>query len=245
MQYADKHAPQILAGIGIAGMWTAVVMAAKATPPALRAVTVAEREKGHALTGWETFKACWKVYSPAFFTGVLSTVCLVSSTRVSVHRQAALSAAYALATDSLKEYQEKTLAVVGEKKEKEIRDRVACDQRAQAPVNPVTIVQTGTGTQLCYEHTSGRYFYSSIDSIKKAVNEVNALINMDGSASLNDFYNALNLSETELGYDLGWALQYKGLMDVYFTSDLAKEYNNTPCLVVNYKVPPVYNYGNY
>ena len=70
-------------------------------------------------------------------------------------------------------------------------------------------------------------------------------MNTEGTANLNDFYDALQLSETEMGFNIGWSLANKGLMDVYFTSDLAREYNNTPCIVVNFKVPPVYNYENY
>lgn len=245
IQYADKHASEILMIVGIGGMWTAGAMVMRATPPALRAIDAAERKKGSALTNWETVQTCWKVYAPAVFTAMLSTVCLVGSARASLHRQAAMSAAYAIAENSLKEYQEKTLEVVGEKKEQEIRDKVACAERAQTPVNPVAIVQTGNGNSLCYDHLSGRYFWSSIDGIRKAVNEVNALMNTEGTANLNDFYDALQLSETEMGFNIGWSLANKGLMDVYFTSDLAREYNNTPCIVVNFKVPPVYNYENY
>ena len=42
----SKHSPEILTGIGIAGMITTTILAVKATPKALSLVKQAEEEKG-------------------------------------------------------------------------------------------------------------------------------------------------------------------------------------------------------
>ena len=51
-----KHSPEILTGIGIAGMTAAAVMAVKATPKALRMVDEKEIRDGKRLTTGEIVK---------------------------------------------------------------------------------------------------------------------------------------------------------------------------------------------
>ena len=57
-----KHSPEILTGIGIAGMIATTVLAVKATPKALEYIDTATYEKEEPLTPVETVKACWKCY---------------------------------------------------------------------------------------------------------------------------------------------------------------------------------------
>ena len=59
-----KHSPEILTGIGIAGMTAAAVMAVKATPKALRMVDEKEIRDGKRLTTGEIVKTTWKCYIP-------------------------------------------------------------------------------------------------------------------------------------------------------------------------------------
>ena len=52
-----KHSPEILTGIGIAGMITSTVLAVKATPKAMARVEEAREEKGEDLTKAEVAAA--------------------------------------------------------------------------------------------------------------------------------------------------------------------------------------------
>ena len=61
----SDHSPEILTGIGIAGMITTTVLAVKATPKALMLIEDAKEEKKDKLTVTETVKAAWKPYIPA------------------------------------------------------------------------------------------------------------------------------------------------------------------------------------
>ena len=92
---AKKHTPEILTGLGIAGMITTTVMAVKATPKALKLIEAAEREKYNEshdtdkfstgkepLTTVETVKVAWKPYVPAMVTGAASIGCLVGASSV-------------------------------------------------------------------------------------------------------------------------------------------------------------------
>ena len=239
-----KYSPGILTGIGIAGMIGATFMAVKATPKALYLIeTKKEESEVEELTPVETIKICWKCYIPATLTTVLSAVCLIGASTVSAKRNAALATAYSISEAALREYQEKVVEVVGEKKEKAVRDAVAKNQIDRDPVtkSEVVIIDSNSNT-LCYEPLSGRYFKSTIDKIKKAEIKLDRQMIQEMYVSLNDFYWEIGLDETDLGDKMGWNLS-KGYMDLSFSSQLADD--GTPCAVIVYGIPPVYDYQNY
>ena len=239
-----KYSPGILTGIGIAGMIGATFMAVKATPKALYLIEAKKEESEvEELTTVETIKICWKYYIPATLTTVLSAVCLIGASTVSAKRNAALATAYSISEAALREYQEKVVEVIGEKKEKAVRDAVAKDQIERDPVtkSEVVIIDSNSNT-LCYEPLSGRYFKSTIDKIKKAEIKLDRQMIQEMYVSLNDFYWEIGLDGTDLGDKMGWNLS-KGYMDLSFSSQLADD--GTPCAVIVYGIPPVYDYQNY
>ena len=239
-----KYSPGILTGIGIAGMIGATFMAVKATPKALYLIeTKKEEAEVEELTPIETIRTCWKCYIPAALTTVVSAACLIGASTVSAKRNAALATAYSISEAALREYQEKVVEVIGEKKEKAVRDAVAKDQIERDPVtkSEVVIIDSNSNT-LCYEPLSGRYFKSTIDKIKKAEIKLDRQMIQEMYVSLNDFYWEIGLDGTDLGDKMGWNLS-KGYMDLSFSSQLADD--GTPCAVIVYGIPPVYDYQNY
>ena len=239
-----KYSPGILTGIGITGMIGATFMAVKATPKALYLIEAKKEESEvEELTPVETIKTCWKCYIPATLTTVVSAACLIGASTVSAKRNAALATAYSISEAALREYQEKVVEVVGEKKEKAVRDAVAKDQIERDPVtkSEVVIIDSNSNT-LCYEPLSGRYFKSTIDKIKKAEIKLDRQMIQEMYVSLNDFYWEIGLDGTDLGDQMGWNLS-KGYMDLSFSSQLADD--GTPCAVIVYGIPPVYDYQNY
>lgn len=239
-----KYSPGILTGIGITGMIGATFMAVKATPKALYLIEAKKEESEvEELTPVETIKTCWKCYIPATLTTVVSAACLIGASTVSAKRNAALATAYSISEAALREYQEKVVEVVGEKKEKAVRDAVAKDQIERDPVtkSEVVIIDSNSNT-LCYEPLSGRYFKSTIDKIKKAEIKLDRQMIQEMYVSLNDFYWEIGLDGTDLGDKMGWNLS-KGYMDLSFSSQLADD--GTPCAVIVYGIPPVYDYQNY
>ena len=243
-RFLTKYIPGILTGIGIAGMIGATFMAVKATPKALYLIEAKKKESEvEQLTPVETIKTCWKCYIPATLTTVVSAACLIGASTVSTKRNAALATAYSISEAALREYQEKVVEVIGEKKEKAVRDAVAKDQIEKDPVtkSEVVIIDSNSNT-LCYEPLSGRYFKSTIDKIKKAEIELDRQMIQEMYVSLNDFYWEIGLDGTDLGDKMGWNLD-KGYMDLSFSSQLADD--GTPCAVIVYGIPPVYDYQHY
>lgn len=241
----SKHSPQILTGIGIAGMITTTVLAVRATP---RALEIIEEEKirryketdDESITKVEIVKTCWKCYIPTVITGALSVSCLIGGMSVSTRRTAALAAAYQLSERAFTEYKEKMIDTIGEKRVQTVKDKIAEDRLQKNPVSKSEIVVTNKGETLCLDPISGRYFKSDIERIKKAENVLNKqmLHDITGYVALNEFYDELGLDHTSIGDDLGWNVN--NLIDMDFTSQIAD--NGTPCIVLDYQVAPKYDY---
>lgn len=244
-----KHSPEILTGIGIAGMITTTIMAVKATPKALEIIKDERLERADndenfiygstPLPAKDVIRVTWKCYIPAAVTGALSVVCLIGASSVNVRRNAALATAYTLSESALKDYQEKVIETIGEKKEQDVRDAVAKERIARDPVSSREVIITERGNTLCYDVISGRYFKSDIDKLKKAENELNRQMRDEIRISLNEFYDELGLGHIAVGDDLGWNIE-KGYIELDFSSQLADD--ETPCLVIGHSNLPVYDY---
>lgn len=240
-QFANRHSPEILTGIGIAGMITTTVLAVRATPKALQLIEEKKNEDWvDELSPLEVVKTAWKPYVPAAVTGVASVACLIGASSVNAKRNAALATAYKLSETALSEYREKVIETIGEKKEKTVRDKVAEERVKKNPVSKSEVIVTNNGTTLCFDPISARYFKSSIDKIKRAENELNKqmLHDISGYVSLNDFYDELGLDHTSVGDDLGWNVDR--LIDISFSSQLND--NGEPSVVLDYLVAPKYDF---
>jgi hypothetical protein len=109
----------------------------------------------------------------------------------------------------------------------------------QNPLGINEVVITEKGNTLCYEVISGRYFRSDIEKLRKEVNDLNKTILHEDYISLNDFYYGIGLKGTKQGEELGWSVN-DGLIDLQFSSTLAED--GTPCLVLDYRPAPRYDY---
>lgn len=238
-----KRSPEILTGIGIAGMISASILAVRTTPKALELIREREDElKVEKLPVGETVKTTWKCYIPAVSTCILSAACIIGASSVHAKRNAAIAAAYKLSEKALIEYKDAVIETIGEKKELEVRDKMAEKRIEKDPISKTEVIVTDKGSSLCYDSISGRYFKSDIETIKRAENVINKQMLSDMYVSLNDFYDELGLDFTKMGRELGWSVD-NGLIDIHFSSQLADD--GTPCLVVEYYTPPRYNFDRF
>ena len=240
-QFVSKRSPEILTGIGIAGMISTAVLAVKATPKAMELIEEKKREEWlDKLSPVEIVKVAWKPYIPAIVTCVTSTACLIGASSVSAKRNAALATAYKLSETALTEYREKVIETIGEKKERTVRDKVAEERVKKNPVSKNEVIITGNGKTLCFDPISGRYFMCSIETIKRAENTLNKqmLHDISGYVSLNEFYDEIGLDHTSVGDDLGWNTDQ--IIDIDFSSQLND--NGEPSVVLDYLVAPKYDF---
>ena len=249
-----KHGPEILTGLGIAGMVTTTILAVKATPKALELLQEKEKESidkqvkagvpyeeiKNGLPPIEIVKTTWKCYVPAAVTCVVSVSCLIGASSANVRRNAALYSAYKLSETALTEYKEKVVETIGEKKEQTIKEKIDKDRIEKNPVSTSEVIITRKGNTLCYDYLSDRYFESDIDQIKKVENVLNKqmLHDLCGYVSLNEFYDELGLNHIGVGDDIGWNVDR--LIDIRISSQIADD--GRPCIVVNHENAPFYEY---
>lgn len=239
-----KHSPGILTGIGIVGLLATSVMAVDATPKAMELIREKKEELGvEKLTAAETVKATWKCYIPAAVTAATSVACIVGANSVNAKRQAALATACTLSETAMREYKDKVVETIGEKKEREVMDAIAKDKIEKNPVSKSEVILTNKGDTLCFDPWSSRYFKSDAEKLRKAVNDLNYQLINEGCVTLNDFYYDIGLEETRPGETLGWNINRGGQVQFRFSSQVAED--GTPCLVLEFINPPSYDYSQY
>lgn len=249
-----KHSPEILTGIGIAGMIGTTILAVKATPKAMKLIEEAEEDKflennpeavvveREPLTVVETVKAAWKPYIPAIVTGTAAVGCLVGGNSIHARRNAALATAYQLSTTALKEYKAKVVETIGERKERVIHDKLAEDKVKETSFKQNEVIFTGKGETLCLDMQSGRVFKCDRNKIETARNELNHRMNigMEMYISLNEFYDEIGLPRIPMGDQLGWRVD-RGMIDIHFGAILNED--NEPCMTIEFLVPPEYGFN--
>ena len=244
--FLGKHSPEILTGIGIGGMVTSTVLAVKATPKALVLLEEARTNEDGTLedklTIVETVKVAWKPYVPAIAVGIASISCIIGASRVNYKRNAALATAYALSERTLINYRDKVIETLGEKKEKEVRDKISQDEIDKKPISSSQVIITPKGNTLFMDSITGRYFRSDLDSIKKAVIELNMEISHQNYISLNEFYSNIGLDRISNGDNLGWNID-NGYVEIDYSTCLAD--NDEPCIVIDYISQPKYDFDKF
>lgn len=242
-RFLEKHSPTILTGLSIAGLISTVVLAVKATPKALQILeeeTKPNKFLTVELSTLEKAKLVYPCYLPAAIMGGVTIACTIGANSINLKRNAALATLYSISEAALKEYQSKIVETIGKGKAQKIKDSIYQGKLKKNPVSEHNLIITGRGDTLCYDDHSGRYFKSDIENIRKKQNDVNRDLLFDGYVSLNDVYYALGLSNTKLGYQLGWKVE-DGQIEFKFSSHLAED--GTPCLVIDYEPQPKIGYN--
>lgn len=249
-EFANRHSPALLTGLGIAGFITAVVLAVKATPAAEDLITMAEDEKEDSLTPIETVKAGWKPYIPAMITIVASTGCVLGAAKIQNDRYAELTTAYAISQAIVKRYQEKTAEIAGEEKAKKIDDEVnheiACSKPIQDSVSKLP-PSSIPGMHPFSDTLSLQSFYASVQMLKSAEAELNRRMftGQEPYITVSDLYDELNyqgiyppLKHTALSAEYGWYAD-KGGIEFDICDGIPLEHSNwndgTPCYVMSFK----------
>ena len=238
-----------MVGGGIAGMVIAGVTAVRVTPKA--SMLLEERrcskhdaylentEANPQLTIKDYIQVTWKYYLPPIALATVSAGAIIFAHKVDRKENAALAAAYAISESRLKEYSEKVLETVGEKKEKEVRNAIDKDRvNNNQPVDS-EIISTGQGDTLCMDAWNGRYFYSDIEVLRRAAVDLSRAVLNDETVTLNDFYDRIDLPQTKNGDFFAWEIgNHHEMIELSFSSQL--DFKKRPVLVMDFKFAPTY-----
>lgn len=260
----QKKSPEILTGLGIAGMITTVILAVKATPKALDLIDE-EVEKQNSklsqeaydsgqstanqinkLKPVETVKVAWKPYIPAVLLGGASVGCLIGANTVSARRHAALYSAYELSKTAYNELNEKVTEVVGEKKVTEIKQKLAEDKVNKVSPEGViekksNVVIAGDGDTWFIDAMSNQPFLSSKNKLDAAANELNRKMRSDMYVSLSQFYDEVGIEHTGTSDYIGWRID-KEYIDVVTSDAIVKD--GKVYVVMDFLSRPEYGYDD-
>lgn len=149
-----------------------------------------------------------KHYAPAAIMLGASIFCIFSGNHISKKRILQLTGALALSRKSLSEYKSKVEEMIGTKKANEINDEVIQDKILKNPPTKANTIIPQMGNvpdlSLWYDVASDRYFFSSIDYIRKAEVEAQRMLEKNGSLSRNDVYAILGIREIDLAETRSW-----------------------------------------
>ena len=197
------NSASILTGLGVVGVASTAILAAKATPKAL--VLLEEKEKfkqeeyGYSLTRFEKVLAMAPAYIPAILAGLATTSCILGANRINQYKQASLLSAYTYLDSTFKEYQRKVKEVFGEEGEAKVRYELAKEIELYEKYGSLH------ESRLFYDEISKRYFEMSMYEMKEAEYNMNRMFNFLGALKLNEVYEFFNLGPTEYGETVGWA----------------------------------------
>lgn len=238
------NSPAILTAVGITGTVTTAIFAGKASYKAAGLIQEQEELEGRVEDPKERLveqtKLTWTLYIPAVGIGTATIACIFFANHIGTRRAAAMAAAYSMSEKAFGEYREKIIEKVGENKEQAARDEIAQERVTKEPGGS-EIVMVGDNEVLCFDQFTGRYFKSSMETLKQAQNNLNYQLIRESYASLNDFYDRIGLDWTPTGDELGWTCGDP--MELRFSTVMSKD--QRPCIAIEFSVVPVRNFYKY
>lgn len=247
-KYLTDNSPAVLTGVGVAGTVATAVLTGRATIQATRIYDEELRVIG--VEGLDDLskdrqkilaKEILPLYIPPVVVGTLTVTSIIAANRVGTRRAAALAAAYTISERSFQEYREKVVERLGETKEQKVRDEIAQDQVDRNPVGNREIIISSNGDQLFFESYTGRYFQSTMEDVKKAMNDTNYHMFQDQYASLGDFQRRIGLPLTDISEEVGWKVDAP--LDIAFHGVISDD--QRPCIAIQYRVEPVRDYHRF
>lgn len=220
------NAPEILTALGAVGVVSTAYLTAKATFTAADLLSTEPED----MPTKEKVKHVWRLYIPAGVSGVVSVACIVGASHGNHRRTAAAVTAYSLSEKAFVEYKDKVEERIGRAKEQRLRDDIAQDRVTAHPPGSKEVIIIGGGQTLCCELYTHRYFRSDMETLRRAVNNVNHMIISHRYITLDNFYAEVGLPHNDASGDLGW--DDEELMDLEFSAVLTEE--GEPCLAFKY-----------
>jgi hypothetical protein len=239
----------ILTAVSVAGTVSTAVLTGRAT---FKAAQLIEEEKQNAErkvslangdawpepSRFDKVRWVWRLYIPPAGVMVTTVTCIIVANKIASKKIAALALAGGISERALQEYKSKVVEKLGERQDTKIRDEIAQDRVNKHPVNQREIILAGTGEVLCFDMTTGRYFQSTIEEIKRAENKINYELNNSMYASLSEFYDEIGLPPTNYTDTVGWNANNR--IEVVFSATISSD--QRPCIAIDFVNPPFSEY---
>lgn len=229
-----KFSPEILTGVGVAGVVTSGVLAARAT---LKLEDTLDKgqdrlkearylaEKGAVPPNTVNVAKLAialdivKLYGPSVSLGLASLVCIVSAHGILKKRNAALAVAYTSLESAYKNYRERVQEELGEEKERDLyfglKDEVVKNEETG---KDETITSIGDPNELSpyvrlFDETNPNWTKQADQNLfflRAQQNYFNDKLRAHGHVFLNEVFDALGMDRTPAGAIVGWRISDDG-----------------------------------
>lgn len=226
--------PFVFTTSAVVGVAITAMFAAKG---ALKAQDILIRNEAREAPFRQKVELTWKEFVPALSSAAVTGACIIGLHGILGRRIASIAAATTVVETQLNKLKTAVKDVATPQLREEIQN-AAARPAARETEPPVVADDLAEGSQLCFEAYSGRYFIASMEDVRGGINDVNAQINSNFYASLNDLYDALGLERLRYGDDVGWNTD--SLIEPSFSADLTAD--GRPYLVLDYQKAPSHVY---
>ena len=249
-----RNSPTILTVIAAVGVVGTTVAAIKATPKAMKLLEKASDEKNDELTKLEVVKIAAPVYIPTVAIGVSTIACMFGANALNRKQQAALVSAYALVSNSYKEYKDKLKELYGEEAHQNIVDSIVKEKAKDVKItseslccaSSLDVNEDESAIRLFYDEFSQRYFESTLAKVIGAEYHLNRNFNLRGYCDVNEWYDFLGLTCTGSEDYIGWSA-YKFYEDgmepwIEFNHREVQLDDGLTCVVIEFLVEPIIDF---
>lgn len=233
---AAENSPVILTALAVTGTLSTAYLAAKGAFKSAQDLDTEyhkpERNE-KPIEVREAFDLTWKNYIPAAASAAMTVVAIVGIKAAGERSAAAMAMAYKASENAYKQYREAATEKVGKAKETAVHEAAMQKHLEKHPPESTTVLYTGKGGTLIFDTWNGRYFDHDPELIRRAVNDFNQKVIHETSATLNDFWDLLEVERTNGSEYVGWDTdEFLELDYVYHTV------NGNPCLAIDFRTRP-------
>lgn len=227
--FVKNESPSILLGLGIGGFIGAVLYTAKVAPKA--------KEKAADLppeaSKMAYIRAVAPIYIPVAGLVLASTGAILASNRIMKNRYAALLVLYSFSEKVAEKWKDAAKEELSTKSFKNIKDKVVGAEE-DIPAEVISEAENSGATML-YDSYSGRWMTTeSVETVRKAINDINEQMYREDFAPLNDFYFALKMDPIEYGSEVGWHID-DGSVAIELTPIIR---NDKPYIAISFNLKP-------
>ena len=266
-QTVSKHSPAILTGLACAGVVVTAIIAVKEGPKIKEVIdrhkddmdelkdvysdeesdmTEEDFKKEKNEIVGRTAKGILRHTAPIVIFVALSIAAAIASNKESARRIAAVSAAYEIASLSLKNQTEAIEELVP-KKADEIKEAVTKKKMdaTPTPTDEKYIYSTGKGDILCKDVYTGVCFRSSHEEIARAINKISKMCMAEGWVTVADLYYELGIKKIPaIATDIGW--HDNDLIEGSIEAHIITTWDDSgtiPVIGLDYEVDPFFKEG--
>lgn len=239
--FMHKNKPGILIGLGISSMLMSIGVAYIYAPLAKDALDDKKDELGvDKLHPIDTIKTVWPYVTPSLVFASAGVACILGGNQINLNRGTAAMTAYMMSESALRSYRDSAKEVVGEKKEKDIREAAAKKMYYDDLQNGrMTVITNGCADDFwMYDHLTRQKFRSNVQKVKDAVNNLNYRIVHGEVLSVCDYCLEMNEEPVEMGKNFVWDVNRNGLIELYPPTAYVME-NGEPVIDIMHRVDPV------